>query len=255
MRKVKLILMIFAMAMQVGCTPNTTQETSAETETPAPVAIATETPMETPEPTATPAQTVTAKELTNAEAYIAVLQNEIEFYTPYGHEKVYFKDCNYILYNGEDLSAELEFAVVDMDGDGLTEVVLNNNNGGGHYYTWLLHFEDGVVYSYDFGIRNMYNIKKDGSFSWTSYTGEYLWYGNAKIKFSGTETEWTDLDNYKEIFDEEGNWLESLYFIDEVPVTEEEINLYNEQYGEKEDVVWYAFTESNIRTQIIDEKP
>lgn len=50
------------------------------------------------------------------------------------------------------------FMVVDMDGDGEEEVVLECTPGTSQ----VLHYEDGKVYSYQFGIRGMKRIYKNG---------------------------------------------------------------------------------------------
>lgn len=51
-----------------------------------------------------------------------------------------------------------EFMIVDLDGNGVDEIVL---------YCWpestqVLHYEDGVVYSYQFVFRGMKRIHKNG---------------------------------------------------------------------------------------------
>lgn len=48
--------------------------------------------------------------------------------------------------------------IVDMDGDGREEVVVECDPGTSH----VLHYEDGEVYGYSFGIRGMKRIHKSG---------------------------------------------------------------------------------------------
>ena len=50
------------------------------------------------------------------------------------------------------------FMIVDMDGDGKEEIVLECDPGTTH----ILHYEDGEVYGYQFGVRAMETISKDG---------------------------------------------------------------------------------------------
>ena len=54
-----------------------------------------------------------------------------------------------------------EFMIVDMDQDGRDEIVLECNPGTKH----ILHYEDGEVYGYQFGLRGMLRISEDGIYN------------------------------------------------------------------------------------------
>lgn len=85
-------------------------------------------------------------------AYWMVLNNKKPFISMNeDKQKFYLNEyCWYL----NDVNIEYHadyFMIVDMDGDGLKEVVLECTPGTSQ----VLHYEEGEVYSYQFGIRAM----------------------------------------------------------------------------------------------------
>lgn len=82
-----------------------------------------------------------------------------------------------------------KFAVVDMDSDGVNEIVLwLLVNGNNDYGTLVLRYQNGTVYGTSFSYRQLYHLRRDGTFD---YSGGADNDGTAVLKFteSGTEME------------------------------------------------------------------
>lgn len=92
-------------------------------------------------------------------AYWMVLNNKKAFVSMNEDgQKFYLNEYFWYL---DDVESEYHvnyFMIVDMDGDGLEEVVLECSPGTSQ----VLHYEDGEVYSYQFGIRAMKRIHING---------------------------------------------------------------------------------------------
>ena len=131
------------------------------------------------------------------------------------------------------------FAVVDLDGDGVEELVLTlMTNGNDRYGNEILHYRAGNVYGYTLWARAMYDLKTDGTYS-VSYSG--FDHGICTMEFE--EKHWTNrlLVESRSVTDGEGN-KDAELFINGKPATSEEVaEAYQEQRG-KADVRWYDLT-------------
>lgn len=95
----------------------------------------------------------------NMLAYWMVLNNKKPFVSMNeDKQQFYLKEYFWYLNEVETAYHADCFMVVDMDGDGEEEVVLECTPGTSQ----ILHYEDGKVYSYQFGIRGMKRIYKNG---------------------------------------------------------------------------------------------
>lgn len=95
------------------------------------------------------------------QAYHAVLLSEKSFISVTDDSREYYLN-NYHLRNGrydEDFQI-LYYSIVDMDQDGIYELVLT-----GWDTTQIMHYEEGEIYSYQFGYDEMGAIANDGVFS------------------------------------------------------------------------------------------
>ena len=87
-----------------------------------------------------------------------------------------------------------KFAVVDMDGDELPEVVYQRGDYMGFI---VLRYKDGDIYGYDVNYRGLTGLKKDGSYSMSggssnTSVGKMRFLGklfDTDIKFSSVEQE------------------------------------------------------------------
>ncbi len=104
-----------------------------------------------------------------------------------------------------------KFTVVDMDGDGIKEIIFKVLvNGVSDYGVKVIHHENGNVYGFTFSDRQLMNIKDDGSF-WCS--GSEDMDGAAKIAFSGDTYTYTAIPT--------------------------------DQFDSKPDITWYEYPDSN----------
>ena len=142
-------------------------------------------------------------------------------------------------YSIPSLSYDVDsYSVVDMDGDGAVEVLLDSRMGDGDII--MLHYENGAVYGYSFGFRSMYNIMTDGSFYWTASTGRQ--YGSSRFSsISGGDYTYKELYRIEHSFDNHDIYK---IFIENVEVTEEEFDEYEKSLCD-EKITWYKI---NTRT-------
>lgn len=100
-----------------------------------------------------------------------------------------------------------QFTYLDLDGDSINEVILwIKVNQTSDYGVLVLRYYDGDVHGYTFTYRQMFDLKEDGTFS---YSGGRNHDGIAKLRFDG------DQFSYNEIIDS--------------------------SQDKKTDVVWYKF--------------
>ncbi len=76
------------------------------------------------------------------------------------------------------------FTVLDMDGDGISELLFQS----GDYRDWtlVLHWSGGELYGREFYIRSLGNLKADGTFSFSSSAFDS---GVGRLRFNGEEYE------------------------------------------------------------------
>ena len=102
------------------------------------------------------------------EAFENVLLNQRRFsYTdPIYQSNVYLSE---IAAEDQSTMSLPKFAVVDMDGDELPEVVYQRGDYMGFI---VLRYKDGDIYGYDVNYRGLTGLKKDGSYS---MSGGFCW--------------------------------------------------------------------------------
>lgn len=178
---------------------------------------------------------------TPLKAYKAVLQNKSEFYNTNAKKTVTLS--NFLANNGyvECVFKAPHFAVLDMDGDKVPEVVIELaiGNNYGEFYE-VLHYTDGKVYGYLFPIRCLTGIKTDGTFGYSSGARDN---GFGKLSFQGS-TCITDSIGYKK---SEGSTQQyELYFIDNKQVTPDKYNSFQKEQEDKKETTWYVFCQNSI---------
>ena len=130
----------------------------------------------------------------------------------------------------------LQFAIIDMDGDGIVEIVLTISAPKGDKY--VLRYQNGMVSNVYFGIRGMNVIKKDGTFDWSSSAFHS---GYSKLNFS------SNICEIYVICEVDGtNYPPELYYINGEEISEEEFKKFYNEQDQKEDADWYEFNEENI---------
>ncbi|WP_239615489.1 lysozyme inhibitor LprI family protein [Cohnella mopanensis] len=172
------------------------------------------------------------------DAYRAVLRNEAKFFSINDSNNVNKEDylIDGLFNTSDENQPKLHFTVVDMDGDSEPEVVVERFYDGGSENGVVLHYEDGTVYGYLYGAQGIYEIKKDGSYSYSGGDGD----GYAKIQFFGLINKYTFLS-----FHDDGG-----YQINNVPSTDAEFDNFSEAQKQKENVNWYEVNEDTIASKV-----
>lgn len=179
------------------------------------------------------------------EAYSAVLRNEAKFFSINDSKHVskdkYLKD--YFYDSNDEYQPELQFSVIDMDGDGVPEVVVEKFHDSGSENGVVLHYEDGTVYCYSYGAGELEDVKKDGSYSWID-AENYI--GYSKMQFFGLYNKVVFLASYHS----DGVSKDSEYLINNISVTAAEIDAFCESQKQKDKVIWYNLNTDNIQSQV-----
>lgn len=120
------------------------------------------------------------------QTYLDVLENKIKIYDTQNESFCYLIDCKdpYLqtpLYECTNLT----YALVDLDGDTVNELVIECPGGTLllRYYEWYC---EGTVFVYEFTFRNMYYLCTDGTYSW-NHNGSDFEYGQKQLYFVGTD--------------------------------------------------------------------
>ena len=171
------------------------------------------------------------------EAYKVVLQNEATFYDiddkkDYKLSELRDKSSDTLTISG--------FTVVDMDGNGAPEVVLD---AGSYNGVVVLHYEDGEVYG--FSTSYTYYLSNDGI-----YNGSLAAWAFSHCKVTSITKESYKVETLARVeadpFKEDD---EPFYYIGESKVTEDEHAAFVESLQEsrqENEAVWHDFNDENI---------
>lgn len=186
------------------------------------------------------------------EAYQQVLQNKIGFHSIETKKKVYLTE---FLSNNEiygTASTINHFAVLDMDGDKIPEVVLGLTVEEDPDFVEVLHVRNGEVYGCFLGNDQLRDLKTDGTFRWLSGGLAYNGYGTLRFHTNSCET---DKLAYHEsrATDESSTTFAIAYYIKNKLVTKDLYEAFVREEDAKKDVTWYEFSQKNIST--VTQKP
>ena len=189
-----------------------------------------------------------SKVLEAMNAYRAVWNGEADVIDDYTKSR---DDFNYYL---DEIGHEItKFAILDLDDDKIPEVVLLCSPKGvpdvtNFYY--ILHYDDGHVYSDFFSNRQFNSLKTDGTFRWD---GGIANDGFATISFTEDKTEKTpytyDRFTYTYYYEQDpetGEWTGCDIIVNHQNVTRAEYSKAVEEQDHKPDVTWYDFSKENI---------
>lgn len=183
------------------------------------------------------------------EAYKAVLKNKTEFFSTDNKKSILLNDFLTKPEVYETTFKVLHFSVLDMDSDGVPEVVLElavTNDNYPDFYE-VLHYTDSKVYGYLFGIRSMEDLKADGTFG---YSGGAADNGFGKLIFQDSTCK-TNTIGYKESGQTNSDGtINEKYFINNKQVTEETYDSFQNGQTGKKDTVWHEFTGINIDSEL-----
>lgn len=130
--------------------------------------------------------------------------------------------------SNEEKAVPSKYAYVDLDNDGIEELVVLTTSDYGAYI--ILKYQDNDIYGHMIGIRSFEKLKVDGSFIGSSgaNNNEYLTITFNENKYSL---------NKEAVFDENNQ----IYQIKGKDVTKDEINTFVEEWNKKENVKWIEY--------------
>jgi uncharacterized protein YgiM (DUF1202 family) len=180
-------------------------------------------------------------------AYKSVLQNQTAFFSAEDDQNMYLDQLADAF--AEESGAPMvftKFAVVDLDHERIPEVILWETVAGVNDYGFeVLHYEDGVVYGHAFGYRSLMELKKDGTFSFSSGAGDN---GFGTVKFLKDEVTIDELTYCQSNDDSNG----ISYFVNHLPAAKNEFDsAMNKQQG-KQNAAWYGITDANVQAMLPD---
>ena len=180
------------------------------------------------------------------EAFKSVLQNKVKFFNTDYKKNAYIND--FLAKNGVyDTTFKLNhFAVLDMDGDKIPEVVLELTSGTNVDFYEVLHYLKGEVNGYIFGIRSLGDIKADGTFVWAN-SAFYNGFGKLKFQSDGSVT--TDNIGYHDSKNNNGV-VTTTSFVNNQSVTEEAYKSFENEQLRKKEAAFYDFSPENIEKEL-----
>jgi len=137
------------------------------------------------------------------------------------------------------------FAVMDLDNDGVMDVILwLSVNGLDDYGTDILHYQNGVVYGYVMWFRAFNQLKTDRTFSFSSGAMDN---GFGTIAFTDKSYSINKITYSQSSYDSNNN-LTVTFFVNNKEATQNEFDSAIQNQSEKPDAAWYDLTEDNIES-------
>ena len=185
-----------------------------------------------------PAQAVDSAEA--MEAYKAVLQNKMTFYST--DDKKNYKLSEFGYWDEEEITPlqVVRFTVIDMGSDVTPKVVLELTSGFDGAFE-VLHYEDGKVYGFNHSYRGMLDLTTDGIYSGSNGAADSGFYKMSIKK-----------DTYNEEtlgYSKSGADESISYYIGESKVTESQWDEFLDKrwaYARENAAVWHDFTDADI---------
>lgn len=133
-----------------------------------------------------------------------------------------------------------QFAVVDLDGDGVSEVVLAIEDYNGFI---ILRYKESKVFGFIVSYRSMYNLKADGSFMTSSSSSNT---SVSKMLFIGDTFFQDDMINSV------GETPDIPYFIHDKPIDKDTFDKHLDLFDSLPDVEWHDYSNQAINKWLVD---
>lgn len=133
-----------------------------------------------------------------------------------------------------------QFAVVDLDGDGVSEVVLAIEDYNGFI---ILRYKESKVYGFIVSYKSMYNLKADGSFMTSSSSSDT---SVSKMLFIG------DTFFQNDIVNSVGGTPDITYYIHDMPIDKDTFDKYLDSFYNSPDVEWHDYSKQAINQWLVD---
>ncbi len=178
----------------------------------------------------------------------SILDGEATFFDTGSQKSLYISELNQMVSSDSKVTADIKsFAVIDLDDDGLPEVVLwlivNGNDFSGYA---ILHYQNEEIYGYSIYYRGFTNLKKDGTFSFSSGAADG---GIGRLTFDD-QTRTIDKYAYSESRQDSNGQLIISYVLFGKKASREEVENEWKKHDAKEDAIWYDFTDENVEEYI-----
>ena len=183
--------------------------------------------------------------LSPMQAFKAVLLDEITFFctdkTPYYNLVNKWNGyLNELAYDSNPIITP-QFAVVDLDGDSVPEIVLAIENYNGFV---ILRYKEGNVYGNIVSYRTMYNLKKDGSFESSSGSSDN---SMGKMLIIG-DTFFCD----QKVSSIGGPNIDS-YYIHDMPIDKDTWDERVASFDDLPDVEWHEYSKKGVNQWLLDD--
>ena len=180
-----------------------------------------------PKPGETPAQTARA-------AFTAFLKGETTFRDLNTGRVI---DRAHIREASGDGGEPTRYAVLDMDGDGVPELLFQVGNYGD--WTLVLHVQGGEMTGEAFYCRSMGNLKEDGTFDFSSGAADN---GTGRLRFTDSGFEVEELTRQ---YPSDEDW-EEIYLVDGREVSQDVYEAAVERQEAKGEPDWHPISEAGI---------
>ena len=137
----------------------------------------------------------------------------------------------------------LGFAIVDLEQDGVPEVVFQKQVNGVVYYGYdILRYHEGQVQIFERWYRGFRDIKCDGSFH---YSGSAFQSGYGRLSFT-EEGAQTDTIGLYEGFPDDNGIVQPQYLLGGRPVVEAAFSSFVQAQNQKEELIWTEYTAEEL---------
>ena len=154
-----------------------------------------------------------------------------QYSSPIYEEKVYLSE---IIAQDQNSISQSQFAVLDMDGDSVPEVVFQRSDYTGFI---ILRYVNGEVYGYEISYRGLMDLKQDGSYSGSGGMNDV---SVGKIRFLGKFYD-TDVKMYSIGQDHIS------YYVHEQKVDKVIFSELWEEYEGLPNADWHEYTDSMVK--------
>lgn len=158
-------------------------------------------------------------------------------------EKIHIQELNRVVSSDASIDVAISsFTVIDLDEDGIDEVILWLAAGEEKVGCEILHGVNDEIYGYFIPYRGFYNLKADGTFRFSSGAGNS---GIGTIKFD-LQAYTVEKITYSETQYDERNQAEASFVVNGHASLYEDFEAEMEKQDEKKDAETYAFTDDHV---------
>lgn len=160
-----------------------------------------------------------------------------------GKKAVYIEDDNktlqeYIKLLDIEDGVLSRFTLMDLDNDGVDELILEYSVAQYPYSYFLLHCADKKIYMYDLGLRSFNCLRTDGTFEYASSAMDN---GIARVDFTKAETIIAPI-----AYSKEGTKDNIVYYEENNQINLAKFNKILEAQWQKDEPIWLEYSENNI---------